>query len=88
MFMWLDVPYNRNVTANELNEVGFNTEGLYFQSQEKFLKDKAIDINICNLPFSTGCKTIGDFLVAEAILIRDLGHDEECGLVNVSKMKQ
>lgn len=21
MFMWLDVPYNRNVTANELNEV-------------------------------------------------------------------
>ncbi len=81
----LDASLNRNVTVNELNEVIINTEGFYFKFQEKLLKDKDIEINTSNLPINSGCKTMGDFLIAEAILIRDLGHYQECGLVNVSK---
>jgi hypothetical protein len=34
---------------------------------------------------ATGAKSMGEFLVAEAILIRDLGYYKDCGLVNVSK---
>jgi hypothetical protein len=81
----LDASYNRNVTVNELNEVIMNPDGLYFQFQDKFLKDNAKKINVSNDSMATGAKSMGEFLVAEAILIRDLGYYKDCGLVNVSK---
>jgi hypothetical protein len=81
----LDASYNRNVTVNELNEVIWNPDGLYFQFQDKFLKDNAKVVNISNDSMATGAKSMGEFLLAEAILIRDLGYYKDCGLVNVSK---
>jgi hypothetical protein len=81
----LDASYNRNVRVNDLNEVIWNPEELYFQFQEKFLEDNTKEINISNVPSYTGSKSMGEFLVAEAILMRDLGYYKECGLVNVSK---